>query len=155
LLAAALLRGEATAEPHLLVMEGAQMGRRLLLGAVQTVGRGCRADLTIPDPSASRLHVRLTRIEGRFVAADLRSKNGVQVNGARLRRARALVAGDELKLGGTRLKLEPGLLDGSEALAAPKPATPGSPEARAAPGRGPFAVAAFLLAALALLLLGS
>lgn len=156
LLAAALLRGEATPGPHLIVTGGAQMGIRLSLGTDQTLGRGRSADLTIPDPAASRLHVRLTRVEGRFVATDLRSKNGVQVNGAPLRRARALVAGDELQLGETRLKLEAGLLDGSETLPVagtvlPPLANPGSTETRSAV-RSRLALAALLLAGLALLL---
>jgi pSer/pThr/pTyr-binding forkhead associated (FHA) protein len=109
--AGALLRGRGLLEPHLLIVAGPGTGLALRLGKDQTVGRGRRADLRIPDPSASRLHLRLSRVDGRFVAADLDSKNGLRVNDRPCRGALALAAGDELSLGTTRLRLEPGLLE--------------------------------------------
>jgi pSer/pThr/pTyr-binding forkhead associated (FHA) protein len=98
-------------EPHLLIVAGPGTGLALRLGEDQTVGRGRSADLRIPDPSASRLHLRLSRVDGRFVAADLDSKNGLCVNDRPCRGALALAPGDELSLGKTRLRLEPGLLE--------------------------------------------
>jgi pSer/pThr/pTyr-binding forkhead associated (FHA) protein len=109
--AGALLRGDATAGPHLIVLDGPDAGRALALGGSLTVGRAREADLKLSDPSTSRLHARLTLVGGRVVATDLRSKNGMLVNGAPCRAPRPLEFGDELVIGATRLTLEPGLLD--------------------------------------------
>lgn len=121
IVAGALLRGEARAGSHLLVKAGPEAGRSFPLGAEQTLGRGREADLRLTDPAASRLHARITRTDGRFLLADLRSKNGIRVNGRRCRGARPLAIGDELAIGTSRLTLEPGLLDERE----PTSASPG------------------------------
>lgn len=121
--AGALLGGRGLLEPHLLIVAGPGTGQALRLGPDQTVGRGRRADLRIPDPAASRIHLRLSRVDGRFVAADLDSKNGLSVNDRRCRGTLALAPGDELSLGTTRLRLEPGLLEAGEERPAPS-ATP-------------------------------
>jgi S-DNA-T family DNA segregation ATPase FtsK/SpoIIIE len=122
-LAGALLRGEGRAEPHLVVKAGPDAGRCFPLGADQTLGRGREADLKLTDPAASRVHARITRSRGRIVLSDLRSKNGVQVNGRRCRGGRPLALGDELAIGTSRLTLEPGLLEEDE------PASPSPPPA--------------------------
>lgn len=156
LAAAALLRGEAIAGPHLVVAEGSEAGRRIPLGDTQTVGRGPGADVRLEDRGASRRHARLARVGDRWVVEDLGSKNGLRVNGRRCRRPRALRPGDEVTVGGTRLVLDAGLLDG---------AAPGEPPAGARPPIGPrralaktlpgaALLAAAALAALAALLLG-
>jgi pSer/pThr/pTyr-binding forkhead associated (FHA) protein len=121
IVAGALLRGEGRVDRHLVVKAGPDTGRSFPLGAAQTLGRGRDADLRLTDPAASRLHARISRSDGRIVLADLRSKNGVRVNGRRCRGARQLAVGDELSIGMSRLTLEPGLLDASEVAAPPPP----------------------------------
>ncbi len=156
LAARALLRGQALAGPHLAVREGPDAGRRFALGRDQTLGRGRSADLKLSDATASRIHLRITQVDGRILVADLSSKNGVQVNGRRCRAARPLAAGDVVVIGATRLTLEPGLLDEHEARApspAPAPvkdAMPPGPPARSALPL--LAVASALIAAALLLL---
>jgi pSer/pThr/pTyr-binding forkhead associated (FHA) protein len=146
--AGALLRGDAIAGAHLLVSSGPGAGRRLLLGEVQTLGRGPAADLRLEDPAASRLHLRLERVDGGYLAEDLGSKNGFRLNGERCSGARPLHAGDEVEIGGTRLVLTAGSLDA--AAPAARPGADGGP----APGEGAaprrLAVSAVLLAAAAL-----
>jgi pSer/pThr/pTyr-binding forkhead associated (FHA) protein len=66
------------------------------------VGRGEEADLVLSDPDVSRLHLELARDQDGTLARDLDSKNGLEVNGKRLRERR-LRHGDAIGLGNTRL----------------------------------------------------
>ncbi len=136
----AAARGEGQAQARLQVLDGPLAGRSLPLGEEETVGRGGAATLAIPDPAASRLHLRLRLGAGFVTAEDLGSKNGSQLNRRSLRRARRLRPGDELTLGTTRLRLE--------AVAAPPV------PARRAPVRLP-SPPAWLLAGAALALLAA
>jgi hypothetical protein len=141
--ASALLRDAAAgagplAGAHLLVLSGPAAGTRHPLGADQTLGRGRTATIVLQDPHASRVHARLRLGADGAAIEDLRSKNGVRVNGVRIeRRPCALRAGDEVAIGGTALVL----LD--LAAAAPQP-----PPERGVPRRRPprHVVAAALLA---------
>lgn len=150
LAAAALLRGEALAGPHLVVTEGPEAGRRLPLRDAQTLGRGRAADLRLADPGISRLHARVSRERGRLVATDLGSRNGLRVNGRRCRRPRGLEIGDELALGATRMVVEAGVLEGPASGPRPPPTVATEP-----PSRSPrllLAAATALLGLAALLL---
>lgn len=71
-----------------------------------TVGRAFDCDRRIDDPAVSRHHLELLWEDGRWIVSDLRSLNGVYVNGRRVWRA-ALEAGDHLLLGSTRMVFEP------------------------------------------------
>jgi hypothetical protein len=108
--AAALLRNAAAGAPvlglHLLVLTGPGAGTRHALGAEQTIGRGRAATIVLHDPSASRVHARLRLGPDGARIEDLRSKNGVRVNGVRIdRRPFPLRSGDELRVGETALAL--------------------------------------------------
>jgi pSer/pThr/pTyr-binding forkhead associated (FHA) protein len=151
--AALLLRREATAERHLLVTAGPDAGRRFPVGATQTLGRGRAADLKLSDPAASRLHLRLTLVDGTLHLEDLRSKNGVAVNGKRCGSPRPIDVGDEVAIGGSRLALQRGLLESNPVPPAPAPKGPA--ERPPAPSRRTLALlagAGMLAAAAALLL---
>jgi hypothetical protein len=106
--AAALLRyagaGEAEVGIHLLVLTGPAAGRRIALGAEETLGRGRAASIVVPDPAASRVHARLLAGPLGVTVEDLGAKNGVRVNGVRIeRRPFPVRPGDELLLGDTVL----------------------------------------------------
>jgi len=63
------------------------------------IGRAAESDLAVPDPGASRRHVRITRTPaGGYVLSDLGSRNGTYVNGV-LVRAAPLREGDKIQLG--------------------------------------------------------
>jgi hypothetical protein len=137
--AAAQGRG-APAGPHLLVLSGAAAGARIALRDEQTVGRGAAADVRLDDAHASRLHARIRVEDAGAVVEDLGSKNGVRVNGARVRRRTCRLApGDEIALGATALAF---------VGPAAEPTAPAAPRPR--PAAGPLAAA---LAAAALLAL--
>jgi hypothetical protein len=109
--AAALLRDAAagTAAPaglHLVILTGPSAGARHALAAAQTLGRGRAATVVLPDPTASRVHARLTVGPDGARLEDLRSKNGVRLNGVRIdRRPVPVRAGDEITLGETTVAL--------------------------------------------------
>jgi transcriptional regulator of acetoin/glycerol metabolism len=103
-------------DARLIVFEGARPleapSRHLLRGVDEvTVGRGDRRRATrtragleerlaieLPDDAISSQHLRLVRVRGQHVATDLRSKNGVYLNGSRTARA-VLVDGDAIACG--------------------------------------------------------
>ena len=151
--AAAMLRaaaegGAVVAGPHLVVVAGSSAGERIALLPVQTLGRGAGADVRVADPCASRVHARV-RLDGAGATVeDLRSKNGVRVNGARVRRGRRrLVPGDEIALGATVLAFE----DAFPSEPAHEAGPAGRPE-RAAPALR-WAAAALLAACAGVLVL--
>jgi hypothetical protein len=107
--AGALLREAAAgagslAGAHLVVLSGPAAGARHPLGEDQTVGRGRAATIAIPDPQASRVHARIRMGPQGATVEDLRSKNGVRVNGVRIeRRPFPLEPADEVTVGETAL----------------------------------------------------
>ena len=72
---------------------------RLRPGTTKTVGRTARADFVLVAPLVSRVHCRLTADPSdQLVVEDLKSTNGVIVNGERVDRA-VLRTGDTLIVG--------------------------------------------------------
>jgi diguanylate cyclase (GGDEF)-like protein len=94
--------------PVLVVMRGAQVGRRYLLNenALVLGRRAERADLMVPgDAQVSSVHCRIERgaTPNAWQLVDLASTNGTFVNGARITTL-ALQDGDRIHLGETVLK---------------------------------------------------
>ena len=138
--------------PHLLVLTGPSAGDRHPISDGQTVGRGRSAGIRIQDPRASRLHARIRLRGGIVTVEDLRSKNGVRLNGVRVeRRPCALRPGDELLVGETLVALE---AEAGPAAPAGGRSVPAARTRRRPPG--PWAAALLLaLSAAALALAGS
>lgn len=127
---------------HLVFLSGPSAGLRVPLRTEQTLGRSRRADVVLPDPRASRVHARVRIGPGGATVEDLRSKNGLRVNGVRVDRgAIPIRAGDELLLGDTRVAVELGEAEVAGAVARPGAGPPG-----ARPGRRGRAATAMLLA---------
>lgn len=91
------------------IADGPLAGRRF---AVQpggsTVGRDATADVVLSDDGVSRRHAQVGREARGVVVRDLGSTNGTWVNGVRLAAPRVLRPGDEVRVGGTVLRLESG-----------------------------------------------
>ncbi|MBK9095433.1 MAG: FHA domain-containing protein [Anaerolineae bacterium] len=66
-----------------------------------TLGRSPENDLVLPEPLASRQHVRLEARAGRWYLIDLDSANGTLLNRQRLSGEMALNAGDLMAIGET------------------------------------------------------
>ncbi len=69
------------------------------------IGRGEEAGLVLRDPDVSREHIEIVRDLDGALARDLASKNGLEINGKRLRERR-LRHGDLLQLGDTSILYE-------------------------------------------------
>ncbi len=92
----------------LVVIDGPDLGlEREVDKSPFSIGRQ-GADLTIADPSVSRVHATLTVEGGRFVLRDQQSTNGTFVEGERVAEA-TLAHGVKFRLGDTTLQfvLEP------------------------------------------------
>jgi FHA domain len=121
------------AMPALVVRSGPLVGRRVEVGAELVLGRE-HADVTLDDEEVSRRHAVVRPVLGGLEVEDLGSLNGTWVNGARIERAARLAPGDELRVGGITLTVEP-------APAQATRAAPAGDAARAAAG-APAPVAA-------------
>jgi hypothetical protein len=76
----------------------------VLGGDKVVVGKAPGNDLVIDgDPSVSRVHLLLQVVGAGWTVEDLGSRNGTYLNGERLVRTRVLRAGDELRVGSSRL----------------------------------------------------
>lgn len=77
-----------------------RVGEQVFLGGTNPITIGKRADNSLPldDPSVSRYHCRLIRIEDGWRIEDEGSKNGVRVNGDRVTGA-DLSNGDVIRIG--------------------------------------------------------
>jgi len=70
-----------------------------LAGERMIIGRGTRAEIRIDSTTVSRQHVELLRQrDGRWLALDLNSANGMAINGTRVAR-HVLAAGDVMAIG--------------------------------------------------------
>jgi hypothetical protein len=91
---------------QLIVLAGPQAGQRFAVGRSQTFGRGRAATIRLHESEVSRLHARIYAADGSARLEDLGSKNGVLLNGARLRaRWSNLEPGDEITIGSTTMAL--------------------------------------------------
>ena len=106
---------------ELLIIEGAETGRRIVLrGGENLVGRGVgKGHVLLQSNAVSRRHAVLFVEEGAVVARDLASRNGTLVNGGRLLGTRPLTVGDTLEVGDVVLQLR------MRDLPAPAAADPG------------------------------
>jgi hypothetical protein len=76
-----------------------------LAGEVTTVGRGAGVDISLPDPTVSRLHAEVVRRGHHVYVSDLGlSLNGTRVNGRPVGR-RLLTDGDVLSFGTARTRI--------------------------------------------------
>jgi hypothetical protein len=89
--------------PHLRLEETGESFE--LTREVTTVGRGDGVDISLSDPTVSRLHAELVRRGAHFYISDLGlSSNGTRVNGRPVGR-RVLTDGDVLSFGTARTRI--------------------------------------------------
>lgn len=86
--------------PFLVLMTGPKPGTPYpLQGDTINLGRDLSNDILIQDPEISRFHLRLRRVGSDYEVEDLKSTNGVLVNGERLSGKRVLQPDDVLQVG--------------------------------------------------------
>jgi len=89
------------------IISGPNVGQRreLTNHAVLVVGRGEDCDLRLSDPSVSRIHARITLIDGHVYLDDAGSRWGTLVNN-KPTEGRELFPGDCVAIGDSQLRLE-------------------------------------------------
>jgi DNA-binding SARP family transcriptional activator len=75
-------------------------GQRYPLRSTTRIGRRLDNDIVLDDDDVSRYHAVVIDTGGSFVISDLRSTNGVQVAGRRIRTTATLTDGDHIRIGG-------------------------------------------------------
>jgi pSer/pThr/pTyr-binding forkhead associated (FHA) protein len=76
---------------------------------VTRIGRSMTADIELEDMTVSRRHALIVRGEGRTVLLDDGSRNGVRLNGERIKRAEPLSDGDVIAVGRNELRYAAGV----------------------------------------------
>ena len=77
-----------------------------LTGEPLSIGRSREADIPLLDDKVSRVHCGIRLSDGEFYLKDLKSRNGVFVNGQRVDDTAKLKAGDRIQIGSTIFVLE-------------------------------------------------
>lgn len=86
---------------------GALAGANFLVGRWALLGRDPDADIRIPDKTVSRAHAAIGWAkDSGFVVGDLGSRNGVFVNGKRIRCC-TVKTGDRVRLGNAEFDFRP------------------------------------------------
>jgi hypothetical protein len=91
-----LRRPSRAGDLPVLVLPAATPGTQILLG------RSRASDVRFLEPSVSRRHAGLQRVEGGWLLVDRASTHGTWVNGRRIDRA-VVADGDEVRLGHARM----------------------------------------------------
>ncbi|HEX5927124.1 MAG TPA: FHA domain-containing protein [Baekduia sp.] len=92
----ALRRPPRAGDLPVLVLPAAAPGTQILLG------RSRAGDVRFLEPSVSRRHAALQRVDGGWLLVDRASTHGTWVNGRRIDRA-VVADGDEIRLGHARM----------------------------------------------------
>ncbi len=98
-----VFKNKVDTEPNLEVIEGPDKGKIFILqGSVITIGRREDNQVVLNDTNVSRYHARII-CRRYWRIADLKSTNGVAVNGRQVKSFR-LKSDDEIQIGSTLLK---------------------------------------------------
>lgn len=90
--------------PSLIVVSGLSEGDYYPLGQrTIVVGRQETCPIQIKDDRASRKHVQVRYDNGRYHAMDMKSANGVWINGRRIEGETVLRDNDEIMVGDTKI----------------------------------------------------
>ena len=107
-------RASAVPLGRLVVIDGGRTdlarGQSFPLSVASGMGRSASNTVIVDDPFASSEHALLIRRGERWWLEDLASKNGTFLNGERLTVPAIVATGDEVGVGGVRLRIE---LEGS------------------------------------------
>ena len=90
------------------IESGEHGGDDLAIDGPTTVGRDTANSLPLNDEKVSRRHARFETVGDALTVTDLDSSNGTWVNGERIVGRRTLAAGEEIRVGGTVLRVQGG-----------------------------------------------
>ena len=94
------LASGSTDMARIMVLTGADSGRRHTFRPPLVIGRSPRLGLSLRDRSASREHARIIQTRsGTWLVEDMRSMNGTRLNGVTIKRSAEIRFGDRLAVG--------------------------------------------------------
>lgn len=93
-----LAMGTAPKEATLLLLEGNLDEHEFSLSENTSIGRSPSNDIVLKETKISRQHASINYRDGNFIIVDLKSSNGVTVNGKKIEE-QALQDGDEIRIG--------------------------------------------------------
>ncbi|MEI6916212.1 MAG: FHA domain-containing protein, partial [Armatimonadota bacterium] len=125
------IRKETTKTISNSIKEKKELAKARLTGASFIIGRSAECQLKLDDPLASKQHLEITCERGSFWLRDCESRNGTSLNGKKVTGRRELKHGDEIAIGGTRLRFLSQQTDGDVDDDATRPASelPGESQA--------------------------
>ena len=92
---------------HLAILKGKGSGASITLQGTQNIlGRENQNGISFDDDQISKQHAEIRFEKDFYWIEDLKSKNGVYLNGKRIEQAERLYNGTILKIGSTLLKFE-------------------------------------------------
>lgn len=94
-----------TGDFKLTLIEGELDTSVFMMGDNTSIGRSPSNDITLKAPKVSRQHAAINKYNNQYIIIDLKSSNGVYVNGAKIDEY-VLHEGDEVSIGGYRFKFE-------------------------------------------------
>jgi pSer/pThr/pTyr-binding forkhead associated (FHA) protein len=97
------MEGGSTAGYYFAIDEGTLREKLIPLRAVVSIGRAPENDIRFSDRYVSKRHALVSLIGSEYVIQDVGSRNGVFINGKRVKTA-VLRSGDTLQLGNTILR---------------------------------------------------
>ncbi len=92
---------ERSLNARLVCIEGDLNSQEILLSDNMSIGRSPSNDIVLKEAKVSRQHAAINFIDGQHVVVDLKSSNGIYVNGERAEE-HALKEGDELTVGNSK-----------------------------------------------------
>jgi len=95
--------------------EGKRQEFRLTGRTAVTFGRSSEADIMLSDDKVSRIHAEIRPWAGDYVIKDLKSRNGIFVNGEVVEIS-VLRSGDTIRIGGTDFHLAKSADKGTETI---------------------------------------
>ncbi len=95
--------------------EGKRQEVRLSGRTALTFGRSSEADVLLPDNKVSRIHAEIRPWAGDYIIKDLKSRNGIQLNGESIEIA-VLKSGDTIRIGGTDIHVAKSAEKGTETI---------------------------------------
>lgn len=93
------IHGQAAQNYYLQVVEGELDQKEYTLKENTSIGRASSNDVVLKAPKVSRQHAAINMYNNQFILIDLKSSNGVYVNGAKVDEC-VLNTGDEVSVGG-------------------------------------------------------
>jgi DNA-binding SARP family transcriptional activator len=94
------------AGPSVIAELRANDGQRHRLESSNRIGRRPDNDIVLDDDDVSRYHAVVIHTGSEFVISDLRSTNGVEVGGRRIRGSATLADGDQIRIGSYQFTFE-------------------------------------------------